>query len=308
MIFSAGLSPVWQQILEFDSLQVGEVNRARSAHWCASGKVLNVAIAAKGLGEKTSLLSMIGGLNGEAIAAELAAQEILTDWLHVETPTRVCTTILDQSGVTTELVENVSDVENAVLDEFVDRFRIHSQVAEVTVLTGSIPANAPEDYYARLIRNVPSRFLLDIRGDGLLQTLPFCPFLIKPNREELEATVQSSLPDEASVVQAMQSLNRMGAQWVVVSNGPESTLVTSLDGTWRLQPPQVDLVNPIGCGDSLAAGIAVGVSRGDEVLDAVRLGMGAAAQNAQSLFPARVTLEVTEEFAQKVQIESIGES
>ncbi len=45
MIVVAGLSPAWQQILSFDELRWGEVNRARSAHWCASGKVLNVGIA-----------------------------------------------------------------------------------------------------------------------------------------------------------------------------------------------------------------------------------------------------------------------
>ncbi len=307
MIFSAGLSPVWQQILEFDSLHLGEVNRARSAHWCASGKVLNVAIASKSLGEKTSVLSMIGGLTGESIAAELESLDLLTDWLHIETPTRVCTTLLDQSGVTTELIENVGDVDEAVLDEFLERFRIHSQVAEVTVLTGSIPSNAPEDFYSRLIRNVPAQFLLDIRGEGLLQCLPYCPFLVKPNREELEATVGEPLPDEAAVLQAMQSLNRLGAQWVVVSQGADATLVSGFNGIWKLQPPKIDLVNPIGCGDCMAAGIATGISRGDDVLDSIRLGMGAAAQNAQSLFPARVTLATSEELADEVQVQQLSE-
>ena len=45
MILAAGLTPAWQQIVEFDGFAVGQVNRARSVHWCASGKVLNVGIA-----------------------------------------------------------------------------------------------------------------------------------------------------------------------------------------------------------------------------------------------------------------------
>ena len=39
MIVAAGLTPAWQQILRFDALRLGEVNRAVEAHWCASGKV-----------------------------------------------------------------------------------------------------------------------------------------------------------------------------------------------------------------------------------------------------------------------------
>ncbi len=45
MILAAGLSPAWQQIVVLDALSVGEVNRAREVHWCASGKVLNVGLA-----------------------------------------------------------------------------------------------------------------------------------------------------------------------------------------------------------------------------------------------------------------------
>ena len=40
MILSAGLTPAWQQILVFDQMHWGEVNRASEVAWCGSGKVL----------------------------------------------------------------------------------------------------------------------------------------------------------------------------------------------------------------------------------------------------------------------------
>lgn len=305
MIFAAGLSPAWQQILQFETLQQGEVNRAEVSNWCASGKVLNVAIAAKLLGERTSLLSTIGGVSGEAIAAEIEAYGIQTEWIRVDQPTRVCTTILEQTGVTTELVENTGPVDQSVLDDFLERFQIYASVADVTVLTGSLPDNAPVDSYARFIRNVPTKFILDIRGEGLTCCLPFNPYLIKPNREELELTVGVELPDEAAVINAMQSLNRMGTQWVLVTSGPESVLLTSLKETWRFHPPQAEVVNPIGCGDCLASGIAVGISRGLTMVDAVKVGIGAATVNLKNLLPAQLDAEASAKYAEQVVVEQL---
>lgn len=306
MILTAGLSPAWQQIMLFESLDIGEVNRARDVQWCASGKVINVAIAAQSLGAQTSLLSAVGGFTGQAIQDEIESLGIRTDWLELSEPTRVCTTLLEADGTTTELVENAGPVSETILIEFINRFRIAAQVADVTVLTGSMPANAPEDYYARLVHSMPVRLILDFRGPGLLQCLPFCPFLVKPNREELAVTVGENIENESQLVTAMQRMHQMGAHWVVVSDGPQALYVSEVDHTpLRLSPPQVSVVNPIGCGDCLAAGIAVGIAKGSSTVDAIRLGMGAAAYNAQQLLPGRVNIETAQQLADLVIVDEV---
>jgi fructose-1-phosphate kinase PfkB-like protein len=53
-------------------------------------------------------------------------------------------------------------------------------------------------------------------------------------------------------------------------------------------PPVVPVVNPIGSGDCLAAGMAVGLVRGQPPLEALRHGVAAAADNACRLLPARL--------------------
>jgi fructose-1-phosphate kinase PfkB-like protein len=50
----------------------------------------------------------------------------------------------------------------------------------------------------------------------------------------------------------------------------------------------VETVNPIGSGDCLAAGIAYGTARGLPPLEAIRLGIAAAAENAASLLPGHI--------------------
>ncbi len=122
--------------------------------------------------------------------------------------------------------------------------------------------------------------VLDFRGEGLLSVLDLKPYVVKPNREELGQTFDCALDDDAALLAAMRELNRRGAQWVVVTQGPHAVLVSSSEHAYRLVPPRVEeVVNPIGCGDCLAAGIAWATRRGDAIVDAVRFGIGAAGDN-----------------------------
>lgn len=302
MILAAGLSPAWQQILCFDEFHVGEVNRAKSANWCASGKVINVAVANAHLGDPTTLVSCVGGLTGRELAREVEAMGIHADWIEVDQPTRVCTTILQVGGPTTELVENAAPVSETVLQEFSRRVRTHARTAEVVVIAGSLPGNASDDYYRRLIDGAPGKLVLDFRGPGLLQCLPLAPLVVKPNREELEQTVGRPLTSDSDLTQAMQELNRQGAEWMVISDGPRAVWMTSQSAVYKLVPPRVEVVNPIGCGDCMAAGIAGTLHRGGDVLDAVRFGVAAASLNATLLLPGRLTMSEVLRLVESVNI------
>ena len=44
-------------------------------------------------------------------------------------------------------------------------------------------------------------------------------------------------------------------------------------------PPRLPALNTVGCGDSLVAGLAVGLCRGDNVADTLRLGVAVSAAN-----------------------------
>jgi 1-phosphofructokinase family hexose kinase len=289
MILAAGLTPAWQQILEVDSLQWGAVNRARAAHWCASGKVLNAGRALHSLGADSRTLCVLGGNTGRNMADEFASGGAAARWIETAAPTRVCTTILNQAtSETTELVENAAPLTEQELNAFKQAFREESAAADVVILTGSLPQGTPTDYCRRLLSSVTCRVILDIRGPELISVLQLRPFLVKPNRHELAATLGRSIDTKADLLAAMRELNRRGAEWVVVTNGPDEVLASSEEDTFGLQPPTVATVNPIGCGDCLAAGLAVGLVEGRSIEVALRFGMASAAHNAEQLLPSRL--------------------
>lgn len=288
MILVAGLTPAWQQIYCIPQFRPGEVNRAQVATACASGKVLNVGCALFHLGIPAKTLSLVGGATGDQIRAEFKQLGIPVRWIPSHSPTRTCTTILnDATGITTELVENSYPVSPVELDAFADAFDEEAQNARVIVLTGSLPEGTPSNFLRRLMDRKTARFILDARGPELDQALSLGPYVVKPNREELAKTVGRSLDSEDELVAAMHELRQRGAEWVVISQGSAPLLALGPAGLLRMQPHNVAVRNPIGCGDCLAAGIAAGIDREMSMTAALELGLRAAADNAKELLPAR---------------------
>lgn len=318
MILAAGLSPAWQYVLIFSELHAGEVNRARQSMWFASGKAINVGLALHHLGAEARTLSPVGGTMGELLQKEFASTGAQARWVRTESATRICTTLIDNGKrQTTELVENSPAISPAEFGAYEQAFAEEASAADVVVLSGSLPTGASRDYYRQLILRAPSspsmtrtaahaRLVLDIRGPELQACLPLRPFLVKPNREELATTVGRSLPNENAVLAAMKELNQAGAEWVLVTNGQDPAFLTSRTAFYRLRPPEgAKVVNPIGCGDSVAAGIAWGLSQNLEAPECVRLGFGAAAANLEQMSSARFQRQRAEDLAAGVTIDGV---
>lgn len=305
MILTAGLTPAWQQILVFDHLRFGEVNRAREAHWVPSGKVFNAGIAAHRLGGPSLTLATVGGPPLAEIDREFAALGVPHRWIRTQAATRVCTTLLDRaSHRITELVENGRPLSPAEIQQFREDFAEEVPRAAVAVIIGSLPLGSPESLYRELVQAARCPVVLDFRGQGLLSVLDLKPLVVKPNREELAQTLGTPLDSEESFRQAMQSLNQRGAQWVVITQGADAVWLSALGKFYRLTPPMADeIVNPIGCGDTLAAGIAWAVRDGRPMPQCVAYGMAAAAANLRQLFPGRINPEGLDERAAAIRIE-----
>jgi len=290
VIVAAGLSPAWQQILVFDEFSLGEVNRARQAAWCASGKVLNVGLSLAHLHAESLTIAPLGGLPRAAIEREFAQLNAPARWIACRAPTRTCTTLLDAAaGTTTELVENAGPLSSEELAVFRAAFVKESAQADLVVLSGSLPAGTPTTFYRDLLRATPCPAIIDARGPELLEALVCRPLVVKPNRAELASTFSRDLSDDTALLAGMRELNALGAQWTLITQGKQAVWLTSNETTYRLVPPKVDhFVNPIGCGDALTAGLAWALSRGAEPLLAARTGMAAAAERLGQLLPGRL--------------------
>jgi 1-phosphofructokinase family hexose kinase len=238
---------------------------------------------------------LIGGRTGEAIRRDINQLGIAARWIEGSTPTRICTTLLDRSRrQATELVPNAAQAAMDELDRFQIAYTEEAASAAVAVLIGSLPIGTPSSYYRDLLTRASGKVILDARGPELLEALSARPFLVKPNRGELQLTLGRELRNDAELFDALREINERGAEWVVVTDGSKPVYVRSRQHLYRLHPPPVEVVNPIGCGDCMAAGIAQGLLMGCEPLEAVRRGLAVAANKLGQVFPGFVEREQVE--------------
>ena len=296
MILAAGLTPTWQRVQRFDDFIPGEVNRATETHACASGKVLNVAVAAHLLSTPVKALAPVGrDVTGTAIRGDLESGGVIARWIESSAPARTCTTLLTPEGVT-ELVENSGPVTDAERETFLATFHEEASTARLIVLSGSLPPGTPATFHGDCIKATRIPVILDARGEELLAALPEKPFLVKPNRRELGATLNRDLAGDADLHEAMKELRRRGAKWVVVTDGPKPVHALGDGEIMRIPPAKVTVVNPIGCGDAFAAGLATSLMMEPDMADmekAIGRALSAAAASAAHILPGRLEPPIT---------------
>jgi tagatose 6-phosphate kinase len=295
MILCLGATPTVQRTMVFDRLVIDAVNRAGEVALYASGKSINVARVLHSIGRESLELGFIGGDSGKYIRDELDRQQVRHDFVTVEPSTRTCTTIIDKSGHTvTELVEESAAVGADAYESLFAKFATNFGRAKGVVLSGSLTPQGPVDFYHRCVSaavagEIP--VVLDAKGEPLRRALPARPTVVKPNRVELEETVGVAINDDPSLRDAIRKLVDLGPQWVVVTNGSKPTVASDGRSFWEISTPKIDVVNPIGSGDSFAAGLAAGISDGQSVAEACRLAVACGAANAMTLRGGDVRLD-----------------
>lgn len=281
MILVVGLSSVWQRTLFFPHFNPGEVNRATRVLETASGKGVNVARVITLLGARAKVLTTAGGARGELFQKALKADGVPATIIPISGETRLCQTLVGagrREPFITELVEEAPALSPAEVDSVLTAFSRLIRQAKMVVLSGTVPGGCGDDFYAGLAEranrhSVP--VLVDTQRAQLLAVVRKRPVLVKINRSELaEAT------GTKSVAAGVRALMKLGAGQVVISRGAQASLAFDGKRSWQVKPPSIKVVNPIGSGDAMMAGMAVGLSREDNLEAALRLGVICGAANA----------------------------
>lgn len=286
-ILCLGITPCLQRTLRFRRLCTGEVNRATQIIETASGKATNVARVIRALGGTSQLLSPLGGDTGRKFEALLKSDGILLTPILSHNTTRICQTLLDDvTGNATELVEEASPVDPEETLILHQQLNIGLAQTHWLVISGSPPpGNAPTLYrdVMQQAQRFEVRVLLDTQKQPLLEALPASPWLVKLNQQELAVTLGRDIRTPNEMKDAALVLVERGARHVVVTQGSHTVWWVSRKRIQQFSPPKIEVVNPIGSGDAMLAGIAVGVARGDSLEASIRLGIAAGAANARTL-------------------------
>ncbi len=312
MILCIGTTPAAQRVMVFQRLAIDAVNRAANTADGIAGKSINVAKVLKALGENPIATGFIGGQRGQSLRESLEARHIEAEFITVSPETRQCITVIDESaGTITELVEESRSV---TADEFEKLMKIIERRAgscRAFIMSGTITPGGPATFYqgcTELARHSGALAIVDAQGPALTHALRSGPDLVKPNRQELARTLECDLRTETEVIAAMQKVHELGARRVVVTAGKDATLASDGKSIWRIVPPPIKPVNPIGSGDAFTAGVTWKMLHGENLGEACRWAAACGAANALSLMPGELDFADVKHLALSVLVEKVRTS
>ena len=153
--------------------------------------------------------------------------------------------------------------------------KIHSlKKGDLLILSGNIPSSVQSDAYEKVIEqlNEDVDFVIDAEKDLLMKTLPYHPFLIKPNNLELQEIFGVTFETEEQIIDCAKKLQEMGAKNVLVSMAKDGAILVDENGNvYKQGVCKGNVVNSVGAGDSMVAGFIAGVLKKKGYKEALKL-------------------------------------
>jgi 1-phosphofructokinase len=310
MIATVTLNPAIDKSVTVHGFEVGKTNRGEVERVDAGGKGINVAKALKRLGSPACALGLVAGSNGRFILDALSAEGIPADFVNVPGETRVNLKIHDpEKGTETELNEPGFRVTAEHLEELRRKIEHHAPDCEVMVFSGSLPLDVPPAIFADLIRIAKAqgaKCFLDTAGPALELGLAAGPYMIKPNRAEVEDLLNTTLRTRRELVEAARALIRMGSEQVLISLGAEGAVGVAGEDALFARPPAVKVRSSVGAGDTMVAIMAYAALGGIPFRQAFRMAVAASAATVAMEGTKVADMAAVLELLPQVRLEDAG--
>ncbi len=286
-IIAVALNPAIDRVIEVPNLAIGAHQVARLLSRDPAGKAVNLAKGLALLEVPSVLTGLVGAAESDYYARDAAAYGVPMQMLPVAGHTRENITLIDPAGRTeTHLRDRGFVVQPGELAALRRGLAGMAGPDATFVFSGSLPEGIAPAEFADLLaicRQGGARLAVDVSGPALAVAVEADPWLIKPNRQELQDLLGRRLPATGDLLAAGADLARRVDQ-VLVSCGPDGAYLFSAGAAWhgRCDVAADRIASTVGCGDALLAGFLAGLHKGLDLPGALRLALAAAAATAMS--------------------------
>lgn len=322
MIICVAGNPAIDKLFEIGELAPGAIHRPDRFIPLPGGKGIHVAQVVTALGGEAVATGILGGHAGRWLAQTLADQGVAGRFAWApDRETRSCLTVADRAtGGLTEFYEDGIPARpedwsalTGIVEDMLSADALRTPEANWLAMAGSVPAAVPLPGYADLIaraRRAGVRTAIDSRGPDLARALESAPDLVKINAYEAGELLDRPVTEVAQAREAALEVRaRAGGDGhaAIVTLGEQGMLLVEPGGaTWHgTVAARGDY--PVGSGDAFLAGLltALAADPGLPWADAVRLGLGAAAANAEVPGAARLDSDRARELAGAAEVARI---
>ena len=252
-IITLSLNPAIDATLWVEGIQTGADNAVLSEKYESAGKAMNVSRALRIYGVESLALVLAGAHNREGIRYTI---------LPVPGYTRENIAIVEESRTVTRFLREGFTVPYEAVEELLLLLGREVRERTLVVISGTLPAGISDQILLDIclaIRERGGLVALDTSARFTLEEIGrFTPWLIKPNRKELEEMARRELPGTPEIVDFCRELTGRGVCHCLVSMGDSGILYAGAEGVYQVMVPNVSVVSAVGSGDYCLAGFVLG--------------------------------------------------
>lgn len=297
------LNPTLQKTFVFKELYENEVNRCPEHYLDASGKGINVSRVLLQLKQEVIHLTQAGGRNRELFLSLAKRDNIDCQTVESGSEIRTCYTLLNRNKqTTTEIIEESMPVQPDTETQIFRKYLELLPDAHTIIISGTKAPGFSNAFYPKMVeeaKKMGKAVILDLKGDDLINSLPFSPDFIKPNLSEFVGTffqdisIGENETAEALLEQVGHKIKQLFQEYhtvTILTRGRHGVLFLNQSELMTLPAEMIEPVNTIGCGDAFTAGFMAGWLESHQINSAIIKGMETAKLNALSLKPGNIIL------------------
>lgn len=260
MIYTVTFNPSIDYIVSMNNFTLGKTNRTTEEKMFPGGKGINVSTVLTNLEIENTALGFLAGFTGTEIERLSRERGIQCNFITLpEGNNRINVKLKDYDG--TEINGSGPVICAAKLQELMEQL-LELNPGDTLVLAGSVPSSLPSDIYQQIMETLKEKeiqIVVDATNELLLKCLSYRPFMIKPNKHELDEIFDVNIQTKKEAIHYARLLQDRGAKNVMVSlSGDGAVFVSENEETFEADVPPGKLVNAVGAGDSMIAGFLAG--------------------------------------------------
>ena len=265
-IATVTLNPAFDLVGRLARIEIGEVNTVETLGLYPAGKGINVAKVLADLGAKLSVTGFLGEENQGDFVQAFAQNGVDDKFYRIAGKTRINVKITETEADVTDLNFLGFEISEQDWEAFTHQSQTWESQYDLVAVCGSLPRGVTPEQFAAWLESLHQQGLkvvLDSSNAALTAGLTAHPWLVKPNRRELEVWAGRSLHTIEEVIEAAEQLRSHGIEHVIISMGEKGSVWLNSEGVLQAQPPRCEnVVSTVGAGDSMVAGLIYGFSQG----------------------------------------------